>query len=352
MRLRSEPKTATPAPRAPPGRALGAGVAVFGSLRSRTRDCRRERLVLHLFGALLVAACRPSRVTERGRAASQRGARSSRSRPWCRRGVPSRDVASPRSHHRRLRRHRTVLCRELAATGHDLIVVARRRDRLEALAQRLGTAHRSKVEVLVADLASEAGIDAVAERAAAAPLDLVINNAGMGGYRRFVELEPKVADALIAVHIRAVVRVTLAALPGMVERKRGGVINVASLLAFSGASTDAFLPKRVVYAGAKAFLVTFTQTLANELADTGVRVQVCLPGVIKTEFHEVQGMDLSKMPRMTPDDLARASLAGLRLGEIVCVPALEDAAAAQRIDEANRTVLAAARSTTIAARYR
>ena len=173
-------------------------------------------------------------------------------------------------------------------------------------------------------LASEAGIDAVAERAAAAPLDLVINNAGMGGYRRFVELEPKVADALIAVHIRAVVRVTLAALPGMVERKRGGVINVASLLAFSGASTDAFLPKRVVYAGAKAFLVTFTQTLANELPDTGVRVQVCLPGVIKTEFHEVQGMDLSKMPRMTPDDLARASLAGLRLGEVVCVPALEE----------------------------
>ena len=206
--------------------------------------------------------------------------------------------------------------------------------------------------MLVANLASEAGIDAVAARAAAAPLDLVINNAGMGGYRRFVELNPKVADALIAIHIRAVVRVTLAALPGMVERKRGGVINVSSLLAFSGASTDAFLPKRVVYAGAKAFLVTFTQALANELTDTGVRVQVCLPGVIKTEFHEVQGMDMSKMPRMSPDDLARASLAGLRLGEVVCVPALEDAAAAQRIDEANRTLLEVARSTTIAARYR
>jgi len=241
---------------------------------------------------------------------------------------------------------------QLAATGHDIIVVARRRERLEALAQRLGAAHQSKVEVLVADLASEAGIDAVAARAAAAPLDLVINNAGMGGYRRFVELDAKVADALVAIHIRAVVRVTLAALPGMVERKRGGVINVSSLLAFSGASTDGFFPKRAVYAGAKAFLVTFTQALANELTDTSVRVQVCLPGVIKTEFHEVQGMDLSKMPRMSPDDLARASLAGLRLGEVVCVPALEDAAAAQRIDEANRSLLEVARSTTIAARYR
>jgi len=241
---------------------------------------------------------------------------------------------------------------QLAASGHDLIVVARRRDRLEALAQRLGAAHQSKVEVLIADLTSEAGIDAVSARAADAPLDLLVNNAGIGGYRRFVELDPKVADALVAIHIRAVVQVTRAALPGMVERKQGAVINVASLLAFSGSATGNFLPQRAVYAGAKAFMVTFTQVLANELADSGVRVQVCLPGVIKTEFHEVQGMDLSKMPRMSPDDLARAALAGLRLGEIVCVPALEDPAALQRIDEANRAVVEVARSTAIAPRYR
>jgi short-subunit dehydrogenase len=241
---------------------------------------------------------------------------------------------------------------QLAAAGHDLIVVARRRDRLEALARRLGAAHQAEVEVLVADLTSEAGIDAVAARAAAAPLDLVVNNAGIGGYRRFVELDPKVADALVAIHIRAVVQVTRAALPGMVERKRGGVINVASLLAFSGSATAPFFPQRAVYAGAKAFLVTFTQVLANELVGTGVQVQVCLPGVIKTEFHQVQGIDLSQMPRMSPDDLARASLAGLRLGEVVCVPPLEDATALQRIDEANRAVLEVSRSTTIATRYR
>jgi len=242
---------------------------------------------------------------------------------------------------------------QLAASGHDLIVVARRRDRLEALAQRLGAAHHSKVEVLVADLATDAGIDAVAARAAAAPLDLLINNAGIGGYRRFVELEPKVADALISIHIRAVVQVTRAALPAMVERKQGGVINVSSLLAYSGSATDAFFPKRAVYAGAKAFLVTFTQVLANELADTGVRVQVCLPGVIKTEFHEVQGMDTSKMPpRMSPDDIAQASLAALALGEVVCVPALEDLGAVARADEAQRAVLPAARVPVLAARYR
>ena len=241
---------------------------------------------------------------------------------------------------------------ELAASGHDLIVVARRRERLEALAQRLGAAHQAKVEVLIADLASEAGIDAVSARAAATQLDLLVNNAGIGGYRRFVELDPKVADALIAIHIRAVVQVTRAALPGMVARQTGGVINVASLLAYSGSATAPFFPQRAVYAGAKAFMVTFTQVLANELAGSGVRVQVCLPGVIKTEFHEVQGMDLSQMPRMSPEELARASLAGLRLGEVVCVPALDDPAALQRIDEANQAALAVSRSTSVAPRYR
>jgi uncharacterized protein len=241
---------------------------------------------------------------------------------------------------------------ELAHAGHDLIVVARRRERLETLAARLGAAHQAKVEILVADLATPAGVDAVAARAAAAPLDLLINNAGFGGYRRFLDLDPKVADELLTVHIRAVVQVSRAALPGMVERKRGGVINVASLLAYSGTVTEAFFPARAVYAGAKAFLVTFTEILANELADTGVRAQVCLPGIVATEFHQVQGMDLSKLPRMTADDVARASLAGLRLGEVVCVPGMEDASPLQKIAEAERAAMANARSTTPASRYR
>lgn len=243
---------------------------------------------------------------------------------------------------------------QLARDGFDLIVVARRRDRLDALAQRLGAAHGASVEVLVADLATVAGVDAVAARATAAPLELVVNNAGFGGYRHFVDLEPKVADQLLSVHIRAVVQVSRAALPGMVARGRGGIVNVASLLAFSGsAPAGGFLPLRAVYAGAKAFLVTFTQVLASELAETKVRVQVCLPGLVKTEFHEVQGLDTSKMPpRMAPEDVARASLAGLAQGEVVCVPALEDPAALQRIDEAERAVLGFARTPELASRYR
>jgi short-subunit dehydrogenase len=242
----------------------------------------------------------------------------------------------------------------LAREGHDLIVVARRRERLEALRDRLGAAHAAEVEILVADLATNEGVDAVAARATAAPLDLLVNNAGFGGYRRFVELAPQVADDLLSVHIRAVVQVTRAALPGMLERGRGGVINVASLLALSGSvPAGNVFPQRAIYAGVKAFQMVFTQVLAAELAETPIKVQVCLPGVVKTEFHEIQGFDTSKMPpRMSPDDLARAALAGLRLGEVVCVPALEDVAVLQKIDESNRAALSVSRTPSLAARYR
>lgn len=101
----------------------------------------------------------------------------------------------------------------LARDGHDLIIVARRKERLDALARRLGKEHGAKVEVLVADLATPEGVGAVVARAAAEPLDLLINNAGFGGYRPFVQIDPKVADELITVHIHAVVQVTRAALP-------------------------------------------------------------------------------------------------------------------------------------------
>lgn len=242
----------------------------------------------------------------------------------------------------------------LAKDGYDLLVVARRKDRLEALAQKLAKDHDAKVEVLAADLASDAGIRAAAARAAATTPDLIVNNAGFGGYRPFVEVDPDVIDQLMSVHMRAVAQVTRAALPGMVKRGSGGVINVASLLAFSGSLPPGQgMPARVVYAGAKAFLVAFTQALAGELAaaQSKVRVQVCLPGIVATEFHTVQGMDLSRLTRMSPEDIARASLAGLATGEVVCIPALEDAAAVDRLTEAQRALMGNAQKSTIASRY-
>ena len=107
-----------------------------------------------------------------------------------------------------------------------------------------------------------------------------------------------------------------------------------------------------VYGAAKAYMVAFTQLLAGELANTKVRVQVCCPGVVATEFHAVQNMDLSRIPRMSADDVARASLAALSRNEVVCVPALEDATVIDRIGEAQRAAMGAARAPELAPRYR
>ena len=242
----------------------------------------------------------------------------------------------------------------LAREGHDLIIVARRRERLEALAHRLSAEHGANVNVLPADLGTSAGIEAVAGLAVEAPLDLVINNAGFGAYRRFVELDPSLADELLSVHVRAVMQVTRAALPGMLARGRGGIVNIASLLSLSGTVPSGnMLPFRAVYAGAKAFLLAFTQVLAGELEGLPVRVQVCLPGLVKTEFHEVQGFDTSKMPpRMAPEDIVQASLKALGEGEVVCVPALEDPNGFRTVGEAQRAVLGVAQKPTLALRYR
>ena len=241
----------------------------------------------------------------------------------------------------------------LTRDGYDVVLVARRRERLEALAERLRLETETQAEVLAVDLTNAEVLAQVEARVATdESLALLVNNAGFGGYGPFVQLEPGTIDDLINIHVRSVTRLTRAALPGMVRRGAGGVINVASLLALSGALPPNPLPSRAVYAGAKAFLVTFTQALAGELMGTGVTVQVCLPGLVVSEFHTVQGMDPSRMPpRMTAADVVAASLAALRRGEVACIPGLEDAAMLGRLTEAQRTVLSSANRPTLASRY-
>lgn len=241
----------------------------------------------------------------------------------------------------------------LARDGYDVVLVARRRERLEALAERLRSETETRADVLVADLTNAEALAQVEERVATdESLALLINNAGFGRYGPFVQIEPEAVDALTNIHIRAVTRLTRAALPGMVRRGNGGVINVASIIALSGSLPPNPLPHRAVYAGAKAFTVAFTQALAGELGGTGVTVQACLPGLVATEFHTIQGMDPSRMPpRMTASDVVAASLAALRRDEIVCIPGLEDAALFERLTEAQRAVLSSANKPALASRY-
>jgi short-subunit dehydrogenase len=245
-----------------------------------------------------------------------------------------------------------ALAERLAKDGRDVMIVARRRERLEALAARLQAETGAAVDVIVADLTDPEQLVVVEERMAREErLDLLVNNAGFAGYGPFAEIEPAVADRLTAIHIVAPLRLTRAALPGMIARRRGAVVNVASLLALSGPLR---LPMagRATYAGAKSFLLTFTQLLAGELEGSGVQAMVCLPGMVESEFHGVGGGSLAGVPLMTAEDVAQAIVVGLELGETVCAPTLEDATLFERMRELQQAVLTAARSTELAARYR
>jgi short-subunit dehydrogenase len=240
----------------------------------------------------------------------------------------------------------------LAAERWDLVITARRRQRLESLAERLMAAHRNKVRVLVVDLTVKTEVSELLQLLTTEDVDLLVNNAGFGGYAPFVEADPRVIDDLIAVHISAVSQLSRAVLPGMIRRNTGAVINVASLLAFSGTMPPQPLPYRATYAGAKAYLVAFTQALAGELVDTAVRVQVCCPGLVATEFHADFDLSGIPLPIMDPMEVVDAALKGVADGEVVCVPGLEDASMIDQLGDVQRTMLLAASSAGLATRYR
>ena len=206
--------------------------------------------------------------------------------------------------------------RHLAAAGTDLILVARRLDRLEVLAKELGSKHGVRTEVVRADLSTAGGMAIVENRIAANPtLDLLVNNAGFGGRRGFVKGETADHLNMIRVHVDATVRLTRAALPGMVDRGRGAVINVSSIAAFSAFSG-------AMYSGTKAFLVMFSENLQDEVRRKSIIVQALCPGMTHTEFHQVAEIDKSIVPKffwMTASEVVRISLRRLGRG-VVCVP--------------------------------
>jgi short-subunit dehydrogenase len=231
----------------------------------------------------------------------------------------------------------------LGRAGNDLIVVGRRRDRLDELVAHLPDV---TVKAIVADLATRDGIAAVAAQCGA--VEMLVNNAGIAHYMPFAELPDGKLDELLQVKCVAPTLLAHAAVPGMLARGQGTIINVAGMLGFSG---PVKLPlKGVVYRAALAQLVAFSQTLSDELAPT-VRVQVLCPGVVATEFHTRQGLDLSKVPRMSAEDVVTASLAGVQRGEVVCAPGVENAALFDAVANAQRAAFAG-QSPELATRYR
>ena len=237
----------------------------------------------------------------------------------------------------------TAFAERLARDRYDLVLVARRRDRLEALAARLRSAHSVNVEVLAADLTNPDELRRIEGRVVQdPPVSLLINNAGFGGYMPFVEVDADRAEEQIRLHVVAVTRLTRAAFGGMVARKHGAVINVSSRLAFSGSLPSPPLPKRATYAASKAYINTFTQILANELNGTGVQVQALCPGLVKSEFHAGMNLDYSQFPPgmvMMPEAVVASSLECLERGDVFCLPGLQDHSLITQISEAERRLL-------------
>ncbi|SFJ83818.1 SDR family NAD(P)-dependent oxidoreductase [Amycolatopsis sacchari] len=236
----------------------------------------------------------------------------------------------------------------LAADGYDLVLVGRRKERLEEFA----AAHQDvKVHTVTADLSTQDGIDEVAELCATEPLTLLVNNAGVAHYMPLAELPAGKASELVNVKVLAPTLLSRAAVGGMQERGEGTIVNVAGMIAFSGPAPHSVMPRRAVYGGSLAYLVAMSQILSAELEGSGVRVQVVCPGVVATEFHERQGMDLSAVPRMSAEDVVTASLRGLELGEVVCAPGVEDASLLEAVFQADLAAFGG-QSPELATRYR
>ncbi|HEY4396232.1 MAG TPA: SDR family oxidoreductase [Acidimicrobiia bacterium] len=207
----------------------------------------------------------------------------------------------------------------LAARGDDLVVVARDDTRLEELAAALEKEHGTDVEVLASDLTTKKGMGVVEARLESAepPIDLLVNNAGMGTFGKFSELPRETEARVIRLNVLALAQLSHAALPGMIERGRGGIINVSSLAGHQPT------PLNATYGGTKAFVTSFSHALHEELRGTGVKVTVVCPGFTRTEFQERAGLDSGSVPSFMwqkPEAVVEAALRAYEHGRAVCVP--------------------------------
>ena len=205
---------------------------------------------------------------------------------------------------------------QLAAAGHDLVLVARREDALRELATS-AAAHGASAEVLAVDLSTDAGVSAVEARIAAGPIDLLVNNAGFGTSGEFARLPLARELEEIDLNVRALVRLCHAALPSMYERGSGAVINVASTGGFQP------VPYMATYAATKAFVLHFSEALHEEAMPHGVTVTCLCPGPVKTGFQDAAELDESKIPSMgwvSVDSVVSAALSSMRRRRAIAIP--------------------------------
>jgi short-subunit dehydrogenase len=213
-----------------------------------------------------------------------------------------------------------TFARQLAARGCDLVLVARREDRLQQQAREIEASHAVRAEILAADLTREAELQTVEERIAnAANLDFLVNNAGFGIAGRFFSVPVEGQDQMHRLHVLAPMRLMHAALAGMVTRRRGNIINVSSVSGFGQN------PGSVSYSATKTWMTSFTEGIYMELKSAGspVRVQALCPGFTLSEFHDAMHFDRKKIPSwmwMSADEVVSTSLQALDRDQLIVIP--------------------------------
>ncbi len=207
--------------------------------------------------------------------------------------------------------------KELAKRGYDVVLVARRKDRLDQLAADITADGDTTADVLAADLAAEDGVALVEQRLRSSDIDVLVNNAGFGTVGDFGELPLEKELQELDVNVRALMRLTHAALSSMLPRKRGSIINVASTAAFQA------IPHNATYAATKAFVLHFSEAIHEEAKPHGVTVTCVCPGPVKTEFQEVAGMGDVRIPAMawdSVDTVVKTALSAMRSGRAIASP--------------------------------
>jgi short-subunit dehydrogenase len=214
-----------------------------------------------------------------------------------------------------------TFARQLASRGHDLALVARDAKRLDATASGLAAGAGVNTKAIVADLSRREGMDAVIEYLTANPVDVLVNGAGFGTRGALATTDPDAQERMLQLHVVAVHRLTLAALNGMLARKRGAIITISSVASFIASGGNAN------YCATKAYQRHYMESLAVELQGTGVYAQALCPGFTRTEFHERGNMKMSHVPAMIWQDaevVVRESLVAMDRGRpAVVVPELK-----------------------------
>jgi hypothetical protein len=229
-----------------------------------------------------------------------------------------------------------VYADRLAKRGYDLIFVARNEARLKSLSARLTSETQRSVKVLRADLNNKAELAKVEATLRDDPsITMLVNNAGIGSVAPLLDADVEKMDAMIALNITALTRLTYAAAPAFVARGAGAIINIASVVGISPETLNG------VYGATKAYVIALSHSLRHELAEKGIRIQAVLPAATATDIWDLAGLPYQNLPAsivMSPEDMVDAALVGLDQGELITLPSLHDAGEWTRFEAARRAI--------------